>query len=184
MKGFKNDKLLLQKEFTASEILNFILWTIVIILPFVIKIDRLDTYYLPKAIFMWVVSVLLIIFSIKDIRLILRDINKLSLIFLVLVIISGILSENVRTSFFGANSRYEGVIMIGIYVLLFNLSSKYLKVNDMSIKILSVLFSIMCIYVIFQYYGIDPIPSDVFHQKSVGSTFGTLGNRNFMGTYI
>lgn len=74
--------------------------------------------------------------------------------------------------------------MIGIYILLFIMASKYIVINEKLIKIILVAASIMGIYSIIQYYGFDPIQKWSMGAVYTPQAFSFLRNRNVLGTYV
>lgn len=108
----------------------------------------------------------------------------IALIFLLTIAISTLFSPYKDIAIFGNYDRNEGLIMWGVYIALFIISSRYLIINKKMINIIFIVASIMGIYGVFQFYGFDPIQKWALGTIKVSNSFGTIGNRNFYSTYI
>lgn len=122
----------------------------------------------------------LLLASYKTLTIDKKDI--LILIFAVLTFISTMLSTYTSISIFGEQGRYEGLIMIYIYIIVYLCAKKYMSEN--SVKIFAnVMFYISMIIGtlgITQLYVVNLGTSPIFNK----GISGTFGNSNFFGSYI
>lgn len=169
-----------RKELSTEELINFFLWAVIIVVPFMITPSDIDKYGFGKAFFMWVVSAILIICVIKNKMFKLRKIDVIGIAYIALVMIATLLASGKKLAFLGSTSWYEGGLMLAIYMLIFMVSSRYLKITKVSIEIASISGVIMAIYSILQFYNIDLFEG----SANGGNAYGLIGNRNYMGTYI
>lgn len=103
------------------------------------------------------------------------------LIFAVLIFISSMLSSNVQRSIIGEEKRYEGMLTLYVYILIYFSTKKFLNFKNK--KTLLVIFYIIyisiCILGVSQYY--IKINDIALFKKGVA---GTFGNINFMGSFL
>lgn len=156
-----------------------------IILP--IKSD-LDTYYIPKvaAMLIIVMSFIIIKFTNKWIinYIIKNDItNKILLLYLLSLIVSTFFAFNKAYAVFGSPGRYEGIITICLYMILFLISRLYINVDEKLFKIILISAAVVSGYGILQTFGIEPFPRDADRINWVNA-FSTIGNPNFLGSYL
>lgn len=80
--------------------------------------------------------------------------------------------------------RLEGIILISIYMIIYLASIKITKLSK--VMIMTVLYSatIICIHAIMQKYKIDPFPASMYMDGFYGLAFSTMGNPNFLGSFI
>lgn len=179
-----------------------LLYSVIIIMPFIVlkgdeyimfqfsNDDMWGIYTLPvhyvvgKVAFLYIVGALLFIMYIKGEKKLQYNEQKVAVIYLVLYFIATIFSDNIVIAILGNNFRYEGIIMIGIYILLFIMASKYIVINEKLIKWVLISASIMGLYSIVQYYGYDPIQKWSMGEIYIQQSIAFLRNRNVLGTYI
>ncbi len=158
-------------------------------LVFIPKADNSDFFYLPKALAMFILVLAFLIIYVLNIRKISNKvntdwINRTLVIFLSLRIISVIFAENVQLAIYGPRGRVEGLITIIVYICLFLIARSLAKLNDKFLLIAMTTAMIVAIYGICQHFGIDPFPRDYIRQYWVGRSFSTIGNPNFLGSYL
>lgn len=178
------EKNFLNKEIPTEKIINLLLYSVILIMPFIVVNVSNPRYVIGKLVFLYIVAVMLLYLTIK---VKFREFNiyhKISLVFLLTAFIPSILSPQKYTAFIGSFDRGEGFFMYCIYILLFILSSKYLIINRKAIKIIFSVASIMAIYGVFQFYGFDPVQRWMFGEIGLNHSFGFIGHRNFFSTYI
>lgn len=162
---------------------NLFTLLIVCLVPLIINPFSSDLYSHPKILFVYVISGILIIYYFlkvknKEIK---TGLGEYALaIYFVLVVISTMFSVDMHQSLVGAPSREEGLAAICCYILIYFICSKYYKFSYGHLRYLVISAFIISIYGICQYYGFEPL------QKIIGHTgaIATIGNRNFMGSYI
>lgn len=157
------------------------------IIPLIILPTALDYFYFPK-LFVTQAFVLLMIgvhILSEDRVLIKKDIIDILLIgYGLLVLISIFFSIDVRMSILGKFGREEGYITLITYFFIFFLSRNYLKWNEKYLKWIIASAVLVSIYGIMQYFNLDPIPRDVVRENWSDRVFSTMGNPNFLSSYL
>lgn len=148
-----------------------------------------DHFYFPKLIAMFILlfSFLIIyLFNLKKIGNIIENdwINKSLLLYLFLLIFSTFYADNVTLAIFGSIGRLEGIITITMYMGLFLIARYCPKLNDKFFFIVLASAMIISIYGISQYFGFDPFIRDVIRTNWGYRSFSTMGNPNFLGSYL
>lgn len=181
-------------DFSKEQIINFLLHVAIILVPLIILDFRLfdidsevsqghSQFVEGKVYFMMILGVLLLILSIMSLRKINKE-NIIALIFLATIFVSAICSPYMNTAFFGNKDRGEGFIIIAIYVLMFILASHYFKPGKITIRIIFISSVLISLIALIQFLGFDLVAYILkFSQPAIHDAVGTLGNRNFMGTY-
>lgn len=156
---------------------------IITIMMLVVPIAVLPTETNPLK-FITVVSVgaiLLVLFLInyKSIKIDKKDV--LILIFAMLIFISTMLSSDIHTSIFGTEKRYDGMLSLFSYIIIYLCAKRFLryKNNKTLLIILYILYILVGILGIAQYY--IKLPEIKLFSKGVA---GTFGNTNFMGNFL
>ena len=172
------------REYTREEIINFLLYCVIIIVPLIFTKTKF-VYISSKLVALYILGALLLFFGVKDIFLPMFKEKAIALVFLVSILIPSILSPYKQIAFLGSDVRGEGFVMYCIYILLFLVAIKYFKLTDKSINIVFFVASIISIYGVFQFYGIDPIQQTMLGLIFAdGGSISTIGNRNFLSNYI
>ena len=206
MQTFKN---FFKRDFSNSEIINFALYSLIMFMPFIVVKNIKPNYLMGKVIFIYITGSLLLILLIKDNLNYFKSLIKnfkfknfsftppnfknffkdkleekgILLMFISYTIFS-LIGPAIMVSLLGNKDRYEGLLVYSIYFLLFRSAKKYMKTNKKLIEIACILACIMSILTIFQLHGIDPIYSYLNNVRGAFSEFGTIGNRNFLSTYL
>lgn len=172
-----------RKELSNKQMINFFLYTILYLMPFMYSPFGNESYYFPKAILLWIVSLIILIIMIKDKNINIDLIIKVLGLFILLILISTIFSMDILQSIFGGFRRYEGVITFISYAVVFIAAKNYLELNKKNIEIFLILGLVMSVYGVSQFYGFDPFPRDSFHSTLM-ECYGFLGQRNFFSSYL
>lgn len=170
-----------------SNTIKFILAITLVLVPIIIIPGSNDFFYYPKILMVYV----LILFMLGT-HIIAKNRNEFRLdksvlvliIFISLVMISTIFSNNHIAAIWGKYRRDEGLFAIIAYILLFILARIYYKDNKKHSILIGISALIVSVYGISQYFGIDPIPRDEIRLFWSGRAFSTMGNPNFLGTYL
>lgn len=195
-------KQLSKRQLTSGEFINILLYSVVIVMPFIVLkgeeyfilqfpnevmdgMYNLPVHYvIGKVAFLYVVGISLLIMYFKGKKALKYKEQKIAVVYLMFYFIATLFSENIVVSILGNDFRYEGIIMIGIYILLFIMASKYIVINEKLIKIVLIAASIMGVYSIIQYYGFDPIQKWSMGKIYVEQSISFLRNRNVLGSYV
>ena len=179
------------KKFT-SQILLISLIIIDCIIPLIIWPYSTDYFYYPKIISIYLLLILIILVLFinykENVKKIMYSKHLIPItIFIILVFLSAAFSQYKNQAFWGSNLRYEGAITYFAYFLILYFS--YLCANSsrkysLIIKLLLVSSVVISIYAISQYFGFDPIERDFIRKEWTYSSFSSLGNPNFLGSYL
>lgn len=104
--------------------------------------------------------------------------------FYLLNVLSLCFSMNPKFSIFGMTSsmRYDGIIMLGAYLLIYYASKYYFKINKIDIPLFFSSGTIVCLFGIYQFATFTQSNSSLNFTESVLRS--TLGNSNFVGSYL
>lgn len=148
-----------------------------------------DHFYLPKVAAMIVLVLsFLAVLAINKIRfkdIVQKDRINISLfIYFILLAASVYAAENKVFAIIGVPGRWEGLVTITLYMFLFITARLYLVPDEGLFKIILVTAIIVSIYGILQTMNFDPFPRDVLRENWSKRAFSTMGNPNFLGSYI
>lgn len=179
-------------DMLSIKILYILIILIDTAVPLIIWPRGQDYFYYPKIITIYgilAVSVLVLVFSIIKRKIKLKITNTIIIagFYVSWAFLSAILSKYRTQSFWGSNLRCEGAVAMGAYFLILYLSflcCDY-KVNLNIIFVLILISgSMISIYALLQYFGIDIVPRDYIRERWVYISFSTLGNPDFLGSYL
>src|SRR6056297_4237615 len=147
---------------------------------------RYDNIYKPKIYTTYYLVVLLVIILGLKIRYkkksIKPDINNISVtLFFLFTILSTFFSNHFFRSIYGKPFRWEGLITYISYVLIFITAGYFIAKRKFLKSIIKYLFisaSILSVYGLLQFYGLD------FINRKPDRAFATFGNPNFAASYI
>lgn len=112
-----------------------------------------------------------------------------ALFFIVYSTITLFYSINMDLSLFGEYERKETYFIILVYVFIFLIAANHYSFSKWHIILFSVAISIICIYAIFQLYGIELIELTFLAKYKIASSwhymaFSTMGNPNFLASLL
>lgn len=169
------------KKFTIEEVINILLYLVICIMPLIIANTGRDRYYYPKAIFLWIIGSLIFILLIKEKIKLNRKEDKVYLLFLGWIIISAIGAMDKSRVIFGGNWRYEGIITLFMYGVVFIAASRYFVITKLGIRLFLSSGLVISIYYIVQRRGYEPLGFLLENAEKMNST---IGNRNFLSSYL
>jgi len=148
-----------------------------------------DHFYLPKVAAMIILALsFLAVLAINKIRfkdIVQKDRINISLfIYFILLAASVYAAENKVFAIIGVPGRWEGLVTITLYMFLFITARLYSVPDEGLFKIILVTAIIVSIYGILQTMNFDPFPRDVLRENWSKRAFSTMGNPNFLGSYI
>ena len=142
----------LSKDFNNITIVNMIIYSIIVIMPFVVVPKTIQPYIVGKAIYLYLIGIVLCLLMLFD-----RVKHKLSFefkleekilgIFFISLIIATIFSVDIETAVMGKTGRYEGLIILGIYIILFIVTNRYNKFTLKIMNVIGVVSSILWGYI-------------------------------------
>ena len=184
MKLSNQIKSFLCKDIEIETIINILLYSIILVMPFIVVNVSFPRYMVGKQIYLYIVGLLLtlIVIYLRPKKFTREEL--VAFIFLLTIMIATIFSPVRDIALWGSPERGEGLIVFFIYIILFFLSHRYLIVNEKLLNITLITTSIMSLYSIAQYYGMDPIQRWMFGYISRPEAIGLIGNRNFLSSYI
>lgn len=177
------------RQIESNKVIYFLLFFIVGIMPLsLFPVSGIMSSYLSKYIMMFIPMTLFVFTYLthrKEIELTYQDSeSKALLAYFSLMVISTVFSVAPFASVFGSNVRLDGIITFGFYIITFLIAknSKYVG----SWLFITIIYTslLVSIFGILQYYRIDPIPVGMYLVPIEGSAFSTMGNQNFLGSYL
>jgi putative inorganic carbon (HCO3(-)) transporter len=161
------------------------------IVPLIIVPGAKDFYYTPKitAVYLAILAVMVIwLFSGRRMdkkRAIVRNKAEMLIgVYAFLIVISTIFSIDKEKAFFGAPFRKEGAMALISYIIIFFIISYGYEIKEKHLKYLIASAVIISAYGIVQYFGYNLIKPDMFRKDWVAHSYSTIGNRNFLGSYL
>lgn len=126
-------------------------------------------------------AALLVLFLMNYKRIKIDKKDVLIIIFAMLIFISTMLSSDIHTSIFGTEKRYEGMLILFTYIIIYLCTKKFFEYKNKKILliILYILYILVCTLGVIQQYV--KIPEINLLKKGVA---GTFGNTNFMGNFL
>lgn len=157
--------------------------------PIGIDKGNFDQFFLPKVIVMFILVfafLIILIFNHKKIgNFIDNDItNKFLLFYFLLQLVSLFFTDNLLLAILGRPDRSEGLITFFMYFVLFLMGRFLNKIDDKFFMVIMFTAIIVSAYGIFQHFGIDPFPRNYRTINYGKSSFSTMGNPNFLGSYL
>lgn len=169
-----------------NKIMNITLNIIIFVIPILIIPKDLNVapYNLLKILALIICGIILLVllFLKKEIKL--DKIDKVLLIFYILIVLSTIFSIDVMKSIIGRENRYEGLLTFTVYFLTYYCAKYYFEYSKLT-KIFAISSVCICSVIgILQYYNIFPLYY-IFNIPYISSfASSTFGNRNFFGSYL
>src|SRR6056297_1790938 len=115
------------------------------------------------------------------------DLNNISVtLFLIFTILSTFFSDHFLRSLFGNPNRWEGLFTYISYVLIFVAAGYFIAKRKFLKSIIKYLFisaSILSVYGLLQFYGLDFIKRGPI-RENWQRAFATFGNPNFAASYV
>ena len=164
----------------TKNISTIILGIIVCLIP--LLIIPTQNYNDLRIILLWICGIGLLITTILRIKSIkLNKADIFLLVFGVIATISTFLSLNVKQSIIGSVNRYEGILTIYIYILIYFNAKNFFKKYKHFENIIVIIYMAICLFAIVQYY----MPKTIVFMPLFGKgAHGTIGHPNFMGSFI
>lgn len=170
-----------------SKTIKFILAITLVLVPLILIPGSDDFFYYPKILMVYFLTLFMvgthvIAHNRKEFKF-----DKIVLAFLIFVSLIGIsifFSNNLIAAIWGKYRREEGLFAIISYMLLYIFAKTYYKENKKHSVMIGLSAFIVSVYGISQYFGFDPIPRDEIRLFWSNRAFSTMGNPNFLGTYL
>ena len=168
----------------TNKLITIILTILIITVP-IATMPGIGKANIPRIFILFgggLVLLILILTNYKKLKLDRRDF--IILIFAILIFISTINSSNIKTSIIGTHSRYEGMLALYTYIIIYFCAKKFLNYKNKStlLLIIQVIYILISILGILQYY--IKLPTNTLYPLFNRGICGTFGNTNFMGNFI
>lgn len=170
-----------------NKIINIALNIIIFIIPLLIIPIGIETlpYNLLKIsalISCGIILLIALIFKRKELKF--DKIDKILIVFYVLIILSTIFSIRIKNSIIGRPNRYEGLLAFTVYFLTYYCSKYYFEQHKF-IKTFAIIVVWTCSIIgILQYYNIFPFYKMFNIPYTAGFVSSTFGNPNFFGSFL
>lgn len=148
-----------------------------------------DFYYHFKFVFFCIIASLMLFYSIYSYFSHYKPLvlSKLYIVFVLLVLLSSLFALNSSNAFLGIAGRYQGFYSYFFYLSVLVFCASFLFSKNIRVVLYALLASagIIAVIALLQYYGIE-LFFDSFGAKTYGRYIarGTIGNRNFLGSYF
>ncbi|NDL68233.1 O-antigen ligase family protein [Anaerotalea alkaliphila] len=111
--------------------------------------------------------------------------SKIYLAFVIWASISALISPYKLNSLFGWPYRLQGAVTYGFYLVVYIFTEYCIDAKNIKKTLHWLLYSasIISIYAVLQFYGIEPLTS-LYGEYLDGGVHSTIGNRNFLGSYM
>ena len=165
-----------------QKIINIVIIIMIIALPMAIIPGKM--YNMPKIYILLIGSGMLVMLTCLEYKKIGLDKKDILLfIFAILALLSTICSGNIKISILGSYNRYEGLLSIYSYLILYFCSKYFLNYKRVTLlKILYAVYIPICLLGIAQYY--IKLESNKLYPIFNKNACGTFGNTNFMGNFV
>ncbi|MEW5705935.1 MAG: O-antigen ligase family protein [Actinomycetota bacterium] len=152
-----------------------------------------DTFGVPKFITTFAGSTLLLTIWLVNMlrqqkpRVLKTGANLPIILFLIINVTSTVFSTSWTTSLVGHYSRFDGLLSIIAYAIVFFLSTQVFPGKTsrviFALKAITITATLVSIYGLLQYFGLDPAPwqSGIFE---LNRSFSTFGNPVHLGSYL
>ena len=167
-----------------NKAVNIFILIITCIVPLVITPGYRDYYYFPKITIIYMLCLIIILYLIISRKIKEIKIDKFLLLYVLSVFVSFIMSIDMNTSFWGKDLRYEGLLAIISYAVIYTTAANFYKIKKYHIELLMLSAAFITLYGTLQYFGLDFIPKDPLRIKWINIAYSTIGNPNFLGSYI
>jgi putative inorganic carbon (HCO3(-)) transporter len=182
----EDKNVIIKNQFRKNTQITIVLVLAVVPLLF-IRFERFDFLIIRiAALFILIISFMIIMAKNLKIlgNVVERDsINKALLVYLLLLVLSIPFSGNITRSIIGSPGRFEGLITIVLYIFLFIIARLCPKLSDRLWLIIMTSGLLVSALGIVQFFGYYPFSDSVIMEFG-GRPYSTMGNPNFLGTYL
>lgn len=180
---------MMKKQIDATKVNNVLLYLLVGVVPLVVVPinGTLQTAW-TKLFVLLCISVIFLYLSIRRRDQITFMENTLENRFLagyfILVSLSLFFSLNPQISIVGSKYRHDGFLAFMAYCFAYLIARNAKGIEKHFFRIISATSVVIAIYAILQFYQMDPVPKELYALEWVGIAFATMGNPNFLGSYL
>lgn len=168
-----------------SRRINIFMFLIFGVMPIIIIPSVDDRFYEPKIYFIYFICIAMLL-SLKNlnIKYSLALLDKLLICYGLILLLSTVFSIDVFQSLVGREYRREGLIAMFFYIVIFFIMYKHFNYSQRVKDLIFIFVVFISIYCLMQYYGLDFIPKDHIRNAWKRHPYATIGNRNFVGSYL
>lgn len=176
-----------QDRLDYDERLNLFIYLIAIINPLLFFPNLLSFADIPRVVFLAFIMLLALIIVLLRVQKgnapRLFELNLIILYFSLLVA-STFASKKLLNSIVGSSPRYEGLIVLFLYITIFYLSVNKFKYNKRYFYLFTIIVFFLSIYGVVQFLEYDPVQIFLPWYSFKGRAHSTFGNPNFFGSYL
>lgn len=110
--------------------------------------------------------------------------NRFLLGYLALMVISVFFSLDPYISIIGSGYRHDGLLAFILYFFAYLIARNAKQVEKVLFPLITVTSVLIAVFGILQFYEIDPMPRHLYSMGWVGLAYSTMGNPNFLGSYL
>lgn len=170
-----------------NKIFNMFIICIICIVPLIITPWRTEYYYQAKALVLYMSCLFIFVFFImteKNFNTKFHIEDKILFIYCYILGISTLFSVNFFQSLLGKPYRYEGFFTMLCYCFIFFIASKKYCFSRKHLYFLFTSAALISFYAILQYLGYNIIKVDPIRSKWIKYAYSTIGNPNFLASYL
>jgi putative inorganic carbon (HCO3(-)) transporter len=166
--------------------INRLLWLFITLIPIaIIPFSALpDVFTTIKAPLLSIFSITILVFLVREKTSLKERDLKLLALYLSIVLVSCLAAHKPLLALTGASytaGRYEGFVTLCFYAVIFVAARNHLIINRKNVLFYLCVQSLVALYSIFQFYGLDPL---VEYLNFRTGNYSTIGNQNFFGSYV
>jgi len=173
-------------ETAVSNMLMFF----IAIIPMVVIPFFTDSIYYAKIFIVYCTTVIFILIYVRSLtQFIIKKPKvpmgvKMGLGYLICITLTLPFSEDLYQSIQGTTFRAEGYLALVMYVLLMCMAAFFYEFKPWHLWVLGFGTTIVSLVGILQFFGINLVPLDQIIWQSQGMVYSTIGNANFLGSYL
>ncbi|CAK7013741.1 MAG: hypothetical protein EUB_01825 [Eubacterium sp.] len=178
------------RKFELQTAVSAVLAIIAGAVPLIIVPPFGDTLYMPKLMTIEVLVFGLLLLYVRPITAYFSEKPKiplpvkLVLLYLLCVTVTLPFSTDIMLSLKGRSFRLESYSAILFYGILMMLGAFFYTFKRWHVRLYAVGVSCVAVYGIFQKFGLDFQPQDPLMYGGPGASYATIGNPNFLGSFL
>ncbi len=179
----------MDREDNIQKVLNFLIYLVVGLVPLIfIPINGILNTSMSKLTGLAIISLFFLYVVVHERKNTMffqpTPENKVLIVYAMITTISVFFSLNWQVSLFGSSYRFDGLLAFYLYLFAYVIARNGKKITKVIFPLLTITSLLIAIYGILQFYEIDPVPLRLYAIKWEGLAFATMGNPNFLGSYL
>lgn len=161
----------------------WVIWFMVLIYPLILIPGPLPYSSGPRYIILALAAMISLVLLIKSKVPFQKPIYYLVLLFLLFGLLSVIFADDIMFAWSGSQTRFTGFSTYLFCAIMFLTATNFTndKIEGI-IKSMVICAAVVSVIALLQHYGIHFMPRNII-SEGFSSSYGTLGNPNFLGTY-